>query len=276
MKKTIIAIATASALLIATPAIAADTVFGMSAGDSNLAAQDKKFGHVDVARIFNDGAPKAWSKMPKRSTIVSFKFAPAEVVAGRHDSYLRNWFSSAPRAYPVWWSYWHEPEDNFGTPAKQKQYRNAWQHIVKIERANAPSNLRSTFIHTLHSAQSGSWSKTYPGDSWIEVLGWDGKLHTWDGGYTSAPKHYAAAVRVSNQHNKPWGLAEYGSVVFKQNYQGRADWMRNTAKWLQNSGAQFAAWWPTAMNRNGALQDHRLNDSPSISAMKWQLKGDWQ
>jgi hypothetical protein len=260
--------------LISGPAASAvpDTVFGMSSGDSTLAAQDKKFGHVDVARVFND-SPKSWDKMPNRPLVVSFKIPPRSVTAGEWDGVLRNWFRTAPKTYPVWWTYWHEPDDNFSTAIARLQYQQAWKHIVRIERANAPRNLRSTVINTLLSAKSGTWARTYPGDRWIDVLGWDGKLHAWDEGYIPAKEFYRAAVRISNGHNKPWGLAEYGSLVFNRDYKGRAQWMKNTAHWLQNSGARFATWWPQVSAKHG---DYRLNDQPSIDAMKWKLRGAWQ
>jgi hypothetical protein len=277
MNKTIAAIMVVVALVSGPTATAApDTTFGMSEGTSTLRQQDAKFGHVDVARVFT-GSPKPWSQMPHRSLIVSFKIPARSVIAGEWDGVLRNWFRTAPTAYPVWWSYWHEPADNFRTTAQQRQYRRAWQHIVRIERTHAPRNLKSTFIHTLGSARVGTWGRHYPGDKWIETLGWDGKLHTYDRRYIPARKHYAAAVRISNRHDKPFGLAEWGSVVFGNNYQGRANWMRDAAHWLQNSGARFAAWWPQRMIRSGVgVQDHRLNDRPSIRAWRWVLRGRWQ
>lgn len=265
----------ALALVVASIAVA-DTKFGMSQSGSTLAEQDKKFGRIDVVRVFNDGAPKSWDKMPNRSSVVSFKIPARSVVEGEWDGFLRNWFRTAPRNYPVWWSYWHEPFDNFTGTAAQRLYKQAWQHIVRIERANAPRNLRSTFITTLFSARQGKFELHYPGDKWIDVIGWDGKLHTWDKKYIPAKEFYREAVRVSKRHDKPWGLAEYGSVVFRDNYKGRAKWMKETAHWLQNSNARFATWWPTKFGRPGAIQDHRLNDKPSIDAMRWMLRGAWQ
>ena len=262
--------------VVAKTLVRADTTFGMSNGDSTLSAQDKKFGRVDVVRVFNTGAPKAWSKMPNRPVVVSFKIPPKSVIHGEWDGFLRNWFRTAPKNHRAWWAYWHEPVDNFPTKAGQKAYRQAWRHIVKLERQYGPRNLRSTYIATRASTLNGAWQTHYAGDKWIDVLAFDGKLHTWDKRYIPAYKHYAAAMKIARSHKKPFALAEYGSIVFNQNYKGRAQWMRDTAKWLNKNKAAFGCWWPQKESRSGAVQDHRLNDAPSVNAMRWMLKGAWQ
>ena len=65
--------------------------------------------------------------------VVSFKAAPADVLAGKHDAYLSNWFKSIPTTRQVWWSYWHEPEDDIEDGRyTAAQYRAAWEHITAL------------------------------------------------------------------------------------------------------------------------------------------------
>jgi hypothetical protein len=119
------------------------------------------------------------------------------------------------------------------------------------------------------------WHNYYPGDKWIDVLGFDGKVKTWHKRYIPAKAHYADAYRLAQRHNKPMGLAEYGSTVFDRDFRGRAEWMRDSARWLNRVNAPFGVWWDQKDPATGA-GDFRLNDGPSIKAMRWMLKGEWK
>jgi hypothetical protein len=106
-------VGTATTIADAVPAsaeqvsVAASTLCGASfateAGETYqqaLAREDGYFDGLESVRVFYSGLPKAWpGKLDTsgRPMIVSFKAAPAEVLAGTHDTSLRSWFATAPR-----------------------------------------------------------------------------------------------------------------------------------------------------------------------------------
>ena len=252
----------------------ADTTFGLST-PKGVAGSDAKYGHVDVYRKYFGGLPEP---IPNRPAVISFKASPSDVVAGRHDTYLRNWFRNAPNKPKIWWAYWHEPQD-FQSAASQRTYRMAWRHIVAIERSTPTNrNLKATYIDHMNSVWKGEWNIWYPGDKHIDVIAFDGKIKNWNSHYIPARKHYAEGVAIARRHDKPWGLAEYGATILDgYNAKDRARWMRETAHWLDDAKAKFACWWDQNGTHAGTLAgDFRLNDRPSIDAMRWMLRGRWQ
>ncbi|MEO8108178.1 MAG: hypothetical protein ABI720_12770, partial [Actinomycetes bacterium] len=98
-----------------------DTLFGASVYANGRAwpqavdDSNATFGGMEVVRVFYAGLPSRW---PGRAgqvngpVVVSFKVDPVEVLSGEHDVYMSNWFSAAPRDREIWWTYWHEPEDD--------------------------------------------------------------------------------------------------------------------------------------------------------------------
>ncbi len=251
-------------LLGAGPAWA--TNFGASVPDGPAAA-DAKYGRLDVVRIFNSGPPHGWLHRPQ---VVSFKLPAAEVVAGKHDARLTRWFRSAPHGVRIWWAYWHEPSDNYAS--NPGVYVKAWRHIVRIANRYGPRSLRATYIDMIANLAMHRWRTYYPGDRFIDVLGFDGKVHQRDGRYIPARQKYRDVLKVARRHDKPWGLAEYGATVLDGDTEGRARWMRDTARWLSSHRARFACWWD---RDNGAGGTYKLKDPESIAAMRWML-GDWQ
>ncbi len=89
--------------------------------------------------------PSVWQKaklLRDRSMLIwSFQPPPSEVNSGQHDSYLREWFRTAPDHQLVFWSYIHEPEDNIAArgvhrrrvSASVEADRGACQRSVQTE-----------------------------------------------------------------------------------------------------------------------------------------------
>jgi hypothetical protein len=104
------------------PAQVGGTLFGTSlwTGDGSNAAQaltreTTAFGRPDVVRTYYTGMPAAWPGSAGVSggpVVVSFKAAPKDVASGRLDGQFSNWFTTAPRDRPIFWSYFHEPEND--------------------------------------------------------------------------------------------------------------------------------------------------------------------
>jgi len=94
------------------------------------------FSGLEVVRIFYPGLPANWpGKVDTggRPVIVSFKASPDEINSGSLDRRLGDWFKATPRDRTIWWSYYHEPEDNIENGEfTAAAYRTAWRRLVRL------------------------------------------------------------------------------------------------------------------------------------------------
>ena len=154
----VLLISAAAMGLVSLRAPASTTLMGFWAGADSAGAgegvrgnYDRVAGYLgkpDVYRMFYPGSPGTNFVGSNADfgppVVVSFKFRPQEVVTGQHDATLRAWFNSIPADRQVWWSYFHEPENDIEAGAyTTAQYRAAWDHILKL----APE--RDTLVPTL-------------------------------------------------------------------------------------------------------------------------------
>ncbi|GAB3053757.1 hypothetical protein [Micromonospora schwarzwaldensis] len=239
-----------------------------------LSRSDRTFGKLQMARIFFPGLPPAWSgsraDVVDRTVVVSFKASPQEINSGRHDSRLRSWFASIPRDHNVYWSYFHEPEDDvergaFSTDA----YRSAWKRVAGLaEQAGNPRLINTLILMcwTLDPKSGRSFDAFYPGGDVIEALGWD--CYNWGKKwkrYASPQEIYGPMINKSKALGKPWGVAETGSdLVPGDSGTGRAEWIRSMAGFLNGQRPEFVAYY----NQTVSQGDFRLLDQPSIQAWK--------
>jgi hypothetical protein len=252
----------AAALVIAAVSPASATQFGASNADE-LGFKP------DVSRVYLD-EPTSWAKVTGPS-VVSFKLEPREVLNGEHDTLLRSWFRSAP-PYRVWYSYWHEPENDMVTRRDQRFYRQAWRHIVTIERSVPRNRLSSSIIfmsYTLSCDCGREVAQFYPGNRWIDVLAFDGYNRPKDGGYLRPAAVYGPGYRVARAYGKPFGVGEWGSVVFESDFEGRAKWIESVGRYLSARGTRFATYWNQNSDRGW---DYQLNDAPSRNALKGLMR----
>jgi LPS sulfotransferase NodH len=165
----------------------------------------------DVIRFFCTGAPKWPTQTGTHPLVISFKYPPAEVVAGKHDTELAAFFAATPR--PSVWSYWHEPEDDVQNGKfTAAEYRAAWAHIAPIARASGKP-LRSALIlmeFTLR-APGRNWKDYFVPDA-VDVLAWDAY---WRPGRTAADV-YSRPRAVSVSVGKPWAVCETGVSAVEQ------------------------------------------------------------
>ncbi|MCZ7426699.1 hypothetical protein O7607_13225 [Micromonospora sp. WMMA1949] len=239
-----------------------------------LARSDRTFGKLRMARIFFPGLPPAWSgsraDVVDRTVVVSFKASPQEVNTGKFDSRLTSWFSSIPREHNVYWSYFHEPEDDvergaFSTAA----YRTAWKRIAGLADRTGNPKLINTLIlmcWTLDPKSGRSFDAFYPGGDVIEALGWD--CYNWGKKwkrYASPQEIYGPMISKSKALGKPWGVAETGSdLVPGDAGTGRAAWIRSMTGFLNGQRPEFVAYYNQTVDQG----DFRLLDQPSIQAWK--------
>ncbi|MBC8993954.1 hypothetical protein ACWEOR_13800 [Micromonospora chalcea] len=239
-----------------------------------LARSDRTFGKLRMARIFFPGLPPAWSgsraDVVDRTVVVSFKAAPQEINTGKFDSRLTSWFASIPREHNVYWSYFHEPEDDVERGAfTTEAYRTAWKRVAGLaDRANNPKLINTLILMcwTLDPKSGRSFDAFYPGSDVIETLGWD--CYNWGKKwkrYAPPQEIYGPMISKSKALGKPWGVAETGSdLVPGDPGTGRAAWIRSMTNFLNGQRPEFVAYY----NQTVSQGDFRLLDQPSIQAWK--------
>ncbi|MGW1058716.1 hypothetical protein [Micromonospora rubida] len=241
---------------------------------AGLARSDRSYGPLRMVRVFYPGLPPAWSgsraDAADRTVVVSFKAPPGEVAAGRHDSRLAAWFRSVPHNLDVYWSYFHEPEDDIARGSyTAAQYRAAWQRLAGLADRAGNARLRATLIlmcWTLNPSSHRTFEDYWPGGDAIDVLGWDcynsgGKFNR----YTDPAQVFTPMIAKSKALGKPWGLAETGSVrISGDSGTGRAGWIRAMSRYLDGQRPLWVAYYDYQV----AGGDFRLTDTPSRDAWR--------
>ncbi len=251
-----------------------------------VARQDARYGTptpMPISRVFYSGGAQPWpgkAGASGRPVVVSFKYAPADVVAGTYDAALSKFFAGAPKTYDVFWSYVHEPEDNIARGEfSAADYRAAWQRIAALASAAAPGNshLRSTLIlmcYTMNSASGRDWRAYYvPGAQ--SMLAFDCYNHAGKRNLYGDPANIFRPVTEWSTANPtiPWGISEVGSTLASTDADGtkRAAWLRSVGSFLAKqhvanaNSAVFGLYFDT-VGPSGT--DYRLTDSASQSAWR--------
>jgi hypothetical protein len=243
-----------------------------------FAAEQARLGPLPSVRYFNPGAPAAWSGNAgavDRTIIVSFKFNPSQILSGSEDSLMKSWFANAPRDRDVYWSYYHEPEDQIADGAfSAADYRAAWRHLKSLaDQAHNP-RLYSTLIlmqWTVNPQANRNWRDYYPGDDVIDVMGWDVYSLSGIKKYDDPAGLIDPIITVSKQIGKPWGIAELGAVrtTADPGGTGRAQWLAGVASVLHKSDALWVEYYDVGGDAN---TDFLLSDAPSQAAWRAMCK----
>jgi hypothetical protein len=235
-----------------------------------LSQEESMIGNLHAIRVFYPGQPAAWpgnAGNVDRTVVVSFKFNPSDVIAGREDAYMRTWFADAPRDHDIYWSYYHEAEDQIADGTfTAAEYRAAWTHLKGLANDAGNSRLHSTLIlmaWSVNPASGRNWKDYYAGNSVIDVIGWD-VYNTDDkkGTYTPASTLLNGVIAASGSVGKPWGVAELGSPKMPSDPSGaaRADWLASIVTGMQHGHALWAAYFDLNWD---ATHDYRLRDTAS-------------
>lgn len=149
--------------------------------------------------------------------VVSFKADPTAVAAGTYDAYFANWYATAPRDRAIWWTFYHEPEDDITAGAfTAADYRAAWSRLASLAAQADNSQLRATLIlmcWTVNPHSGRDWNDYYARGS-VQALGWDCyNKGARKGVYQASSALLANAVATSNEARLPWGIAEMGSIL---------------------------------------------------------------
>jgi hypothetical protein len=238
-----------------------------------VARRDRTIGTAAAIRVFYPGLPQAWpgrAGSVDRDVIVSFKANPTAVISGEYDDRLRSWFATAPRDRLVFWSYFHEPEDDIERGSfTAAQYRAAWTRIAKLADEAHNPQLRATLIlmaWSVNKASGRTWTDYYPGGDVIDVIGWDAyntAAKKKQPAYASPAAIYDPPAAAARAVGKPFGFAEWGSILLPgDSGADRAAWVRASTSHQAKIGAVFSTYFDSAVGG-----DFRLTDEASRRAM---------
>jgi hypothetical protein len=249
-------------------------LFGSSAQANDLAQETSDFGHMPIVRVYYPGLPSsnAWTTgMPaanKSAVIVSFKALPTTILSGQDDAVLSHFFDTAPTGNPIYYSFYHEPEDNIAAGQfTLSDYKAAWAHVVSLADAADNPYLHSTLIlqgYDLVPASHRNWKDYLPGGGIISTLGWDaypvGSAVNRDPKPTPPAQFLGPEIAASKSVGLPFGFAEFGLSTAT----GRPAWLTQVGNYLMQSGALFA----TLFNGCAQYPTLKLTDAPSIAVWK--------
>ena len=245
-----------------------------------FARAEATYGPLEVVRVFFSGLPAPW---PGRAALgsgainVSFKALPTDILAGKHDAALKGWFATAPRDRDVYWTFYHEPEDNIARGEfTAADFRAAFRRLDQLADAAGNPRLKATpvLMHwSLEPASGRNWRDYYPGSDVADVLGWDVyNLSAKSGGHDSPARMFDKLVATSASVGKPYAVSEFGSLlVTGDDGTRRAQWLRDSVTYLRANNAVFVAYFDAIVPSNGA--DFRLHDAPSQAAWRWAVSG---
>jgi len=260
-----------------TASMPTDTLVGVNAtSPSQLSTRTAQFGHLPILRVYYTGMPDPdlWTTgvqgINHSAVVVSFRSLPSTVLSGADDAALAKFFDSAPTGYPIYYSYYHEPEllVQAGT-FTVAQYKAAWAHIVAIADAAHNPYLKSTLIlmtWDLDPSSGINWKDYLPAGNVISVLGWDaypaGTVHDSDPQPTAPADFMGAAEAASRQVGLPFGFAEFALGTQTD----RPQWLAEVVSYLRSTGALFG----TLFDSTG-FPWMELTDDPSIQAWRAEV-----
>jgi len=218
---------------------------------------------MPVDRVYYTGLPQPWPGIAGygdgQAVVVSFKATPQQVNSGALDATLASWFETAPRDRDVYWSYYHEPEDNIEAgDFTAADYRAAWQRISTIAQKAQNPKLHATLIlmcYTLTKYSGRSFADYYAGSAYIDVLGWDCYNQSWSKGvYIDPATQFAGVLAESAATGKPFAITDTTGA-------GRAAWLKASAAYLSSQGALVVTYFDSPVDN-----EYRLLDSNSLNA----------
>lgn len=240
-----------------------------------LARQDAAYS-PQILRIFWSGLPSASCANVKNSlgrpTLQSWKADPAAVYAHFHDAQLNAWLSCF--TVPTRVTFYHEPSDNFRTPAEAEMYRKGLARFATLvkkhpNRANLiPVSVLADYI-LVPSAGFGDWRQWYVPA--VEEVWWDCYNFREENADTAddqmMAEHQAArpSLALTQAEGRPYGIAELGYDAPAN----RPAFLTDLAVWARGNHVAGV----TLFDSIGGLGDHRLLDAESQTAWREAIAG---
>ncbi len=286
--------ALALGILILMPATAASasthtssTLLGSSvSSQSNLTAKTAQFGPLPIVRVYFPGLPPAnsWSTglagANGSAIVVSFKTLPKNIISDSNDqahkaaiAAIENFFDTAPTGRPIYYVYFHEPEDNIAHGAfTLADYLKAWGDVVKLADDAHKTNLHSTLVLMgfdvlPHSGRN--WKSYVPPGNIISTISWDAYPPNGEG--TPAPASFMGAdVTAAKQAGLPFGFSEFATTTVT----GRPAWLAAVGAYISGSGAIYGTLYDAGENGGlGGKGTFVISDAPSEHAWKDAVAG---
>lgn len=269
---------------VSPPSSTSSTLFGACVWENQgesyadaLARQRAQFGPMQVIRVYlSDQNPlTSWSSAQLNSNVpmqVSFKGNPATVVSGTEDAKYLAWFKAAPRDRTIYWTFFHEPDDNISAGQfSAAQYVAAWRHLKKLaDQADNPRLLATLSLMnwSIFPESGRNWKDMYPGNDVIDVLAWDvNNLGSPRGIYEDPAKLFGPVIAASKSVGKPWAVAEWGSALLAGDTGAkRAAWMKSMGAYMKANGALYATYFNSTVGG-----ESRLLDQPSMDALRYLI-----
>lgn len=240
-----------------------------------LDREDQLYNGLELVRVFHRELPAwrgSWADWAARPVNVSFKYNAVEVSNGKHDAELRSWFAGVPHDRDVYWTYYHEPEDNIGNGEfSAADYRAAWKRLKTLADDAGNPRLHATLVlmqWTLSEESGRDWRDYYAGPATIDVLAWDVynyETQVKQGTYRTPQEMFDQIIQISEQEGRPWAVAEFGSHLAAGD-RGivRAAWLRESVAYATKHRALYVAYfdldWPSG--------DYRLRDTAGQAAWR--------
>ncbi len=187
----------------------------------------------------------------RSAIVVSFKVLPLEIISNTAPGHsaaigaIENFFDTAPRSYPIYYVYWHEPEDNIvALQFTLSDYLKAWGDIVGMARAAHNDDLHSTLVLMgfdvlPHSGRS--WKSYLPPGNIISTISWDS--YPVKGVGTPSPASFMAAdVAASRAAHMRFGFSEFNTTTVA----GRPAWLTSVGAYIKASGALYGTLYDSA------------------------------
>ena len=170
----------------------------------------------------------------------------------------------------TYWSFHPEPEDDIAKgDYTAAQFREAHRRIDRLADAAGNPNLRATLVlmyWTASPASGRNLDDYYPGGDVVDVIAWD--TYNWGapkGRYPSPSEIFDGQLAIAAAKGDAVGFGELGSpLVAGDDGRGRAAWLRDVGRYLQDNQIEFATSW------NDIIGDYdtRLLDAPSTAAWR--------
>lgn len=231
---------------------------------------------LESVRVFYGGLPKPWPGKLDAGGLpmtISFKADPAAITAGDHDTELSEWFANAPTDRDLYWSYYHEPEDNIEAGQfTAAEYVRAWEHLIRLAAEADNDSLYATEILMGWTADPNSgrdWRDYLPSDG-IEVLAWDAynQVKPDPSEYRGPEEIFGATVEVNRELGLPYAVAETGSgLVPGDDGSERAAWLSEVVAYLTEADARFVQYFDIDFTAHGH-SDYRLRDEAGRNAWR--------
>lgn len=230
---------------------------------------------LESVRVFYSDLPRDWPGRVDAGDLtltVSFKADPVEIISGTHDEHLMRWFDEAPTDRDIYWSYYHEPEDNIEDGHfTAADYREAWEHLTELADTVDNPRLSATLIlmgWTLEPGSGRDWTDYFPGSDTIDVLAWDtyNDIHADPDRYRDPADLFEKSIQVNEEVGLPFAIAETGSdLVPGDDGTQRAQWLADITAYLTDNDALWVQYFDVDFTDHG-FTDFRIRDEAGQDA----------